>query len=80
MLVLLNGVGRDTPVGPPCITTSSGYRLPVSNPAGLCRTPSIVAPSRLFHDTTSSDAMDHPDVCARMSVSLLPFIVVTGAT
>ena len=52
--MLVNGTARETPVGPPWITTSSGYLRDGSKSAGLCRTPSIVAPSWLFHDTSSS--------------------------
>ncbi len=33
--------------------TSSGAGEPGFHPAGLRRTPSIMAPSELFHDTTS---------------------------
>ena len=41
------------PVGPPWMSTSSGYCRSGSNPAGLCSTPSIVVPSVLVHETTS---------------------------
>src|SRR5580765_3529132 len=64
-------MARDTPVGPPWITTSNGYFFDASKSAGLCRTPSIVAPSWLFHDTTSSVLAVQPAVCAFMSVSFL---------
>src|SRR6476660_2061001 len=70
MLVLENAVGRDVPVGPPWMTTRSGYFFPAWKPIGLCRTPSMVAPSWLFHETTSSALLAHDAICAVMSVSL----------
>src|SRR6185369_11443177 len=57
------------PVGPPWMTTSRGYFFAGSKSAGLCSTPSIVAPSWLFHDTTSSVPAGQPAVCAFRSVS-----------
>ena len=51
---------------PAADTSSTG-----SKSAGLCRTPSIVAPSWLFHDTTSSVLAVQLAVCAFMSVSFL---------
>ena len=44
------------PVGPPWITTNNGYFFAGSKSFGRLRTPSIVAPSVLFHDTTSEIA------------------------
>src|SRR6185295_2189317 len=69
------------PVGPPWMMTRSGYFLPGWKPIGLWRTPSIVAPSWLFHDTTSSALFAHFAVCAVKSVSLRALSeVATGAT
>ena len=67
--MLVNGTARETPVGPPWITTSSGYFFAGSKSIGLWSTPSIVAPSWLFHETTSSVLVAQPAVCAFMSVS-----------
>jgi hypothetical protein len=50
------------------MTTNSGYFRLGSNPAGLCSTPSIVAPSRLFHDTISALPTGQPRICRVMSV------------
>src|ERR1041385_4977946 len=47
-------MGRDTPVGPPWMTTSSGYFLDGSKCAGLCSTPSMGMPSLLFQETSST--------------------------
>src|SRR6187431_2872897 len=81
MEVLEYAFGREIPVGPPWMTTRSGYFFPAWNPIGLCRTPSIVAPSWLFHDTTSSALFAHFAVCAVMSVSLRgSSLVATRAT
>src|SRR5215470_15589984 len=52
------------------MTTSSGYLRDGSKSTGLCRTPSMVAPSWLFHETTSSVLVVHPEVCELVSVSL----------
>src|SRR6266850_4129053 len=51
------------------MTTSSGYLRDRSKSNGLCSTPSIVAPSWLFHDTTSSVLVAQFNVCALVSVS-----------
>src|SRR2546425_12707443 len=51
------------------MTTSSGYLRDGSKSNGLCSTPSIVAPSWLFHDTTSSVLVAQFDVCTLVSVS-----------
>src|SRR5262245_34820173 len=81
MDVLEYATGREVPVGPPWITTSSGYFLPGTNPTGLCRTPSIVVPSWLFHDTTSMVPFGHFAVWAVMSVSFRGFsTAATGDT
>src|SRR6185295_14103720 len=68
-MALVNGIARDTPVGPPWMTTSSGYLRDGSKSIGLCRTPSIVAPSWLFHETTSSVPVAQLATCAFMSVA-----------
>src|SRR5262245_23959725 len=62
-------MARDTPVGPPWITTSSGYLRDGSKSSGLCSTPSIAVPSWLFHDTISRVLVVHPDVCPFIAVS-----------
>ena len=62
------------------MTTSSGYFRPAAKSGGLCRTPSIVAPSWLFHDTTSRVVAVHADVCAFMSVSLRADFKLEGPT
>jgi hypothetical protein len=72
-MVLVNGTARETPVGPPWMTTSNGYLRVGSKSSGLCSTPSIVVPSWLFHDTTSSALVVQPAVCAFMSVSFFVF-------
>src|SRR5438552_14486051 len=73
------------PVGPPWMTTSSGYlrgslvRAELAPPStGLCRTPSIVVPSWLFHDTTSSVLVAQLRVCALKSVSLIGGVRLAG--
>src|SRR6186713_1713299 len=53
------------------MTTSSGYLREGSKSNGLCSTPSIVAPSWLFHETISSVLLVQPPVCALVSVSFL---------
>src|SRR5262249_56428526 len=62
-------MARETPVGPPWITTSSQYLRDGVKSTGLWRTPSIVAPSWLFHDTISSVLVVQFAVCAFMPVS-----------
>jgi hypothetical protein len=63
------------------MTTSSGYFRPATNPDGLCRTPSIAAPSRLVHDTTSIALFVQAAVCAVRSVSFFGLSAgATGAT
>src|ERR1700745_3294346 len=63
------------------MTTSSGYLRDGSKSTGLCRTPSMVAPSWLFQETTSSVLVFQFDVCALVSVSLRAVVSdVTGAT
>src|SRR5580765_820394 len=57
------------PVGPPCVTTSSGYFFEGEKSFGLTRTPSIAAPSLLVHDTTSRDPTTKGASWADMSVS-----------
>src|SRR3954451_21419680 len=52
------------------MTTSSGYFRAGSKLDGLWRTPSIVTPSWLFHDTTSSVLVVQLAVCELKSVSL----------
>src|SRR5436190_6891099 len=52
------------------MTTRSGYFFAASKSAGLCRTPSIAAPSWLFQETTSSVLAAQLRVCALKSVSL----------
>jgi hypothetical protein len=79
--VLEYAVGRDVPVGPPWITTSSGYFFPDAKPDGLCSTPSTKVPSWLFHETVSIGPFVHFAVCAVMSVSFFGFSAgATGAT
>src|SRR6185436_8119625 len=68
-MALVNGMARDTPVGPPWMTMSSGYLRDGSKFDGLCSTPSIVAPSWLFHEMTSSVLVVKAAVCAFRSVS-----------
>src|SRR4029077_12793971 len=81
MLVLEYALGRETPVGPPWITTRSGYLRPAWKPTGLCRPPSTSAPSWLFHEITSSALAGQPATCFVMSVSLRGFSAVAiGAT
>src|SRR4026209_1520054 len=79
MPVLLYGVGRETPVGPPWITTISGYFLPASKPIGFCSTPSMRAPSLLVQETTSIGALAHVAAWAPKSVSLAGRMVASGA-
>src|SRR6185295_12067933 len=79
-MALVKGMARDTPVGPPWMTMSRGYLRAGSKSAGLCRTPSIVAPSWLVHETTSRVLVTKPAVCAFMSVSFLGFASVAAAT
>src|SRR5258705_8627514 len=79
-MALVNGTARDTPVGPPWITTSSGYLRAGLKSTGLWRIPSIVATSWLFHDTTSSVLVAQFAACAFMSVIRLGLAMVTGAT
>ena len=62
------------------MTTSSGYLREGSKSAGLCSTPSIAAPSWLFHETTSSEPIAKRAICAFMSVSFVGFESVAGAT
>src|SRR6185503_194975 len=52
------------------MTISSGYLRDGSKSTGLCSTPSIVAPSWLFHETTSSVLVVQFDAGALVSVSL----------
>src|SRR5438094_4739408 len=70
-MTLVNGTALDTPVGPPWMTTSSGYFLVASKSSGLCSTPSMVVPSWLFHETISSALVRHFAVCAEKSVSFV---------
>src|SRR5215217_1472101 len=79
-MVLVSGTDRETPVGPPWITTSRGYLRDGSKSAGLCRTPSMAAPSWLFHDTTSRVPIAKRAICAFMSVSFVGFASVAGPT
>src|SRR6185503_20320972 len=79
-MVLVSGTARDTPVGPPWMTMSSGYLRDGSKSAGLWRTPSIAAPSWLFHETTSSVLVVSGAVCLFMSVSFLGLASVAAAT
>src|SRR5258706_15949831 len=51
------------------MTTSSGYLRAGSKASCLCRTPSTIAPSWLFHDTTSSALVVQFAVCALRLVS-----------
>ena len=67
------------PVGPPWITTSSGYRFPAWKPTGLCRTPSIAAPSWLFQVMSSGVRCGHDATCADMAVNCFAAIVASGA-
>src|SRR5579864_1177328 len=69
-MVDVNGIARETPVGPPCTTTSSGYLMAGLKSAGLCNTPSMAAPSLLVQLTTSSVPLRQPDVCAFRFVSV----------
>src|SRR5947207_12374274 len=69
-MALVYGMGLETPVGPPWMTTSSGYLRAASKSAGLCSTPSTVVPSWLFHEITSRVLPIQPAVCAFMSVNL----------
>src|SRR5262245_63626067 len=52
------------------MTTSSGYLRDGLKSSGLCSTPSIVTPSWLFHETTSSVLVAQFAACALVSVSL----------
>src|SRR6185503_20604018 len=79
-MVLVSGTARDTPVGPPWMTMSSGYLRDGSKSAGLWRTPSIAAPSWLFHETTSRMLVTRAAVCAFMSVSFFGLASVAAAT
>src|SRR5438445_692304 len=62
------------------MTTSSGYLRAGLKSTGLWRTPSIVAPSWLFHDTTSSVLVVQLAVCAVKSVSWRGTCIEAGAT
>jgi len=63
--------GASTPVGPPWITTNSGYFFEASKSARLIRMLSIVVPSLDFHCRTSRVASFKSFHCAPASVRYL---------